>query len=344
MIQFDGFLPFFGVIEGINDPEQLGRVQVRCYGFHTENKSFIPTDMLRWFSCVVSNSAGVSGIGQSPTGYVKGSTVFGYFLNREMQDGIIIGSITGKPTEQAIRNLGFNDPDGVYPIHIDESDVNRLARNENIDETIVQKKKDSVRTDVETTSGSWSEPETPYNTEYPHNKVSESTSGHIHEVDDTEGSERLHTYHKSGSFWEIHPEGSQVVKIVKDGYTIVSGDNFVCIEGDVSKYIGGNDNLVVKGNQDAAVDGTRTHDVEGKDTLRAPQIQLGEDDAVEPSVLGDQLAKWIETELVPWLNQHQHIGNLGYPTSAPPLAPTGPFEPGEGAKGGGVYSKVNTNQ
>ena len=33
----DGFIWFVGVVEDRNDPDQLGRVRVRCLGFHTED-------------------------------------------------------------------------------------------------------------------------------------------------------------------------------------------------------------------------------------------------------------------------------------------------------------------
>ena len=39
---------FTGVVEDIQDPEQLGRVRVRCYGYHTENKVDLPTEALPW--------------------------------------------------------------------------------------------------------------------------------------------------------------------------------------------------------------------------------------------------------------------------------------------------------
>lgn len=336
MIITDDFKPFFGVVEDVNDPDKLGRIRVRCYGYHTQNKQYIPTDFIRWFSCVVSNSAGTSGKGDSPTGYVTGSTVFGYFLSSELQDGIVIGSLTGKPTETVQPNQGFNDPNGVYPLYVDEQDVNRLARNENISTTIVQTKKDGIRKNVATTTGTWSEPETPYNAVYPKNDVSEQESGHIHETDDTPGSERLHEYHKSGTFREIHPDGTEVVKIVTDRYTIIAGNGYFCVDGNANGFVGGNNDLVI--------DGTNTINVKGKSTLRAPEIQLGEDADVEPSVLGNKLASWIVNELTPWLNLHQHIGNLGYPTSAAALGPEGPFDPGTGKQGQAVYSKVNTNQ
>ena len=33
----DGFIWFVGVVEDRNDPSKLGRVKVRCLGFHTED-------------------------------------------------------------------------------------------------------------------------------------------------------------------------------------------------------------------------------------------------------------------------------------------------------------------
>ena len=33
----DGFIWFVGVVEDRNDPERIGRVRVRCLGFHTED-------------------------------------------------------------------------------------------------------------------------------------------------------------------------------------------------------------------------------------------------------------------------------------------------------------------
>ena len=51
MINFmglDGFIWFIGVVEDRNDPSKLGRVKVRCLGFHSEDKNDIPTADLPW--------------------------------------------------------------------------------------------------------------------------------------------------------------------------------------------------------------------------------------------------------------------------------------------------------
>ena len=62
---FDGFTWFQGVIEDHNDPEQLGRVKVRCLGIHTEDKETLPTDDLPWAMVMMpTTSASVSQIGE----------------------------------------------------------------------------------------------------------------------------------------------------------------------------------------------------------------------------------------------------------------------------------------
>lgn len=82
------------------------------------------------------------------------------------------------------------------------------------------------------TTTAWNEPETPINSVYPYNHVYESESGHYVEYDDTKGAERIHQYHRSGTFEEIHPDGTTVHKIVGKNYTIICEDNHVRIAGD----------------------------------------------------------------------------------------------------------------
>ena len=52
----------------------------------------------------------------------------------------------------------------------------------------------------------WNEPDPKSNapTFYPFNHVHESECGHIHEIDDTPGGERLLQQHITGTFAEIH--------------------------------------------------------------------------------------------------------------------------------------------
>ena len=93
----DGFIWFIGVVEDRNDPQKLGRVRVRCLGYHTENKVDLPTTDLPWASPVLPiTSSGISGIGQSPLGLVEGSWVVGFFRDSTYaQEPIVIGSLPG---------------------------------------------------------------------------------------------------------------------------------------------------------------------------------------------------------------------------------------------------------
>ena len=93
---------------------------------------------------------------------------------------------------------------------------------------------------VQETRGFWEEPlpkgiiadANPYiSAAYPYNHVFESESGHITEVDDSPGAERLFRQHKEGTFEEIHPDGSMVTKIIRDDYEIVIGNQNIVIKG-----------------------------------------------------------------------------------------------------------------
>ena len=44
----DGFTWFVGVVEDRNDPQKLGRLRVRCLGYHTEDLTKLPTSDLPW--------------------------------------------------------------------------------------------------------------------------------------------------------------------------------------------------------------------------------------------------------------------------------------------------------
>ena len=128
-----------------------------------------------------------------------------------------------------------------YPLepYLKESTASRLARNEKIEETIVAKKRGGISTysgasyegtefpeDVAVEGEPFQEPETPYNAVPPYNHVYESESGHVIEVDDSPGAERMHWYHRSGTFREIHPTGELVDKCVSSQYNVTTEDYY----------------------------------------------------------------------------------------------------------------------
>ena len=66
---------------------------------------------------------------------------------------------------------------------------------------------------------------------YPKNHVYETESGHIKEFDDTEGAERIHEYHKSGTFYEVDASGNKHTRIVGTNYEVIAGSDFVNVKG-----------------------------------------------------------------------------------------------------------------
>jgi len=141
-------------------------------------------------------------------------------------------------------NKGFQDPNGTYPKYKNEPDTNRLATGSNLGRTIVLKKEAALKTGVKIANGgTWDQAPNPYNAVYPYNKVTQTESGHVQEWDDTPGSERIHMYHKSGTFTEIDANGTQVNRIVGDGFEIVERNGFVYVKGAYCVTVDGSMNL-----------------------------------------------------------------------------------------------------
>ena len=263
----NGFQWFVGVVEDRKDPQTLGRLRVRCLGYHTERLDKLETKDLPWAHVMNPiTSATVSGLGQTPLGAVEGTWVIGFFQDGpDAQQPIIIGTLPGVPSElpDTGSKLGFMDTiNGAYPKYKDETDVNRLAVNDtdlphssltirkaDLDKKVGTAQIDGIFSGVApidsdldagaaldenvgvVIGGEWSEPETPYAAEYPHNHVYESEAGHIREIDDTPGKERIHERHASGSGYEIHPDGSKVTRVKQDNYTITTNDDYTHIQG-----------------------------------------------------------------------------------------------------------------
>lgn len=225
------------------------------------------------------NDAVVNGI----SGYAKKRKIYEYFLGQ----GVVTDS-TNKPaanenptyTKEEVAGLpankqaalledrtenatiGFKDPTGKYPLRnlLDEPDTNRLARGV-IKETAIAFK-DQSRTKGITTANDaeaeWEQPLAPFGGQYPYAKVYESESGHVQVFDDTPGNEYISLYHRKGTFIDVDANGTQVNKIIGDGYTIIDRNGFVQITGRCNIFIGNNANIKVEGNCDLEVNGATT--------------------------------------------------------------------------------------
>lgn len=357
----ENFVWWFGVVEDRADPLELGRVRVRCYGWHTEDKGQTPTENLPWAQSIQDiTSAALGGIGKSATGLIEGSWVIGFFMDgNEAQRPVILGSLAGIPTNLTEGNVGFKDPTGTYPSAESflQSDTPTLAKNNaEEDPTLIQKRKgkdllgkvptataptvSSVKPDRydkttyaldekgEDTTEYWEEPNPRYGGEtkdvypegvvssgYPYNHVYRSESGHVFEVDDTPQAERLHRYHRKGTFEEIQPDGTRVTKVNGKNYEVViddeniyiQGNQNVTIKGNVKLYIQGDQYIEVDGNQFTTIRGDRVTKIQGndfKEVITDENTQVNGDRNIRVSLNERQITELDRTETI---NQNRKL-------------------------------------
>ena len=157
-----------------------------------------------------------------------------------------------------------------------------------------------------------SQPISAYSAQYPYNHVYESESGHLIEQDDTPGKERLHWYHRSGTFTEFHPAGMRVDRTNAHRYNIVTGNYESIISGEEKKSIttdytlnlggrltlkSGKDISITSETGDVVIDsntlntyiGGKNIILDAKDTLilRGGSKIIREDDSAEDKVRGN---------------------------------------------------------
>jgi len=152
---------------------------------------------------------------------------------------------------------GFIDPQATFPTkeYKGKPETNKLARGDLIGTIVQAKEKDRLKGISLPFDQSWDQPPIPYKAQYPFNKVTQTESGHVIEIDDTDGAERIHLYHKSGTFIEIDANGSVVTRkkgssyeiIDKNGYISVAGDASLSVRGGVKIYVGEDADIEVQG-------------------------------------------------------------------------------------------------
>jgi len=278
------FLWWTGVVEDRDDPEMLGRCRVRILGYHSDSTTDIPTDELPWAypAMPINTRPRSTPIGPVEGTWVMGFFRDGESAQQPVMTHVLDSGY--KPEEKI--GEGFNDPGpeyreqqgyperpkrnwwpgftaGVFPgdgtinedwPEVDESKINRLATG-NTKGTWVNWADERRVTGVETAAPdgpagtgnySWSEPESEYNAQYPFNKVEESESGHVFEVDDTPGHERISRRHRSGSYEELQNDG-RVIKIHGDDYEIIVANDRDPLSGSKNIYVDGNVNVTAAG-------------------------------------------------------------------------------------------------
>jgi len=122
--------------------------------------------------------------------------------------------------------------------------------------------------------------------EYTKNQVAQTEKGHVWEVDDTDGNERILIKHSEGGGIELRPDGSVVVSSKTNKVEVCGGDNSVIVEGDAQLVYKGNLSIKVVGefnvdclDYNVTVNGNKVEEVIGNE-----KKTIGGD--VETSVTG----------------------------------------------------------
>ena len=182
-------------------------------------------------------------------------------------------------TKLKTKEEGFIDPTATFPNeeYKGRSETNKLATGD-VSGTIVQVKNNERYLGNKLPEGDFfDQPEIPYNAEYPYNRVIQSESGHIIEMDDTPGCERIHIYHKNGTFIELDQTGSVVEKtkgsqyrfVDKNDHLSVGGQARISISGEMKVYCASNVIMEVDGDVNLKCFNDITAEAAGKIDLAA---------------------------------------------------------------------------
>lgn len=311
----DGFIWWTGVVEDRKDPLKLGRCRVRCLGWHATNKVELPTNLLPW---AVPSIPVNSSVVYPPR---EGEMVFGFFLDGEnAQRPVMLGSFPSIPFEKVNPQQAFSDPrtpdelasapkkpwDSTtqnYPYRLGEPTTSRLARNDGdsiYEPEIIKQKKENTAKDLRKSPAGLTTMQEVlgdpvHDAVYPYNNVYESESGHVLEFDDTKDAERIHIYHRSGSYVEWVASGSQKENVQGSRSVVVGENDTLYIKGsvglkiyvdkdvdikvgnDVNVTVGNDVNVTVERNVSVKAKGTMDFESEGNMSFKAPRIDFNKD-------------------------------------------------------------------
>lgn len=154
--------------------------------------------------------------------------------------------------------IAYQDPNKVYPKkeYLDKPDTNKLATGDKTSPLLKNKEKKRIKNiTIANSNKIWNEPEISYSGKYPYNQVMETESGHVVEFDNTPGGERIHVYHKEGTYLEIDVNGTMIKKVVGDTYEVHERNGYVYVKGAYNLTTEGTTKIQVKDSADIQVFG-----------------------------------------------------------------------------------------
>jgi len=239
------FVWWMGRVVDRADPETLGRVKVRCLGWHTDDVEQLPTDALPWAHVIYE---------PSPTPKIDppriGDWVVGFFADgNEAQQPYVLGVLPTKgvggfaddladegPEPLALRPspavVNVPGPGGIGNTQIPAPAVPFTAAGTPGATTglpplgLANALLDRKTGIPDGAGGTVDEPLTSYLALYPYNKATVTESGHSSEMDDTPLRERVDLRHRTGTGIEMNPGGDMNIKTINDANWYITG-NFV---------------------------------------------------------------------------------------------------------------------
>ena len=141
----------------------------------------------------------------------------------------------------------FDDPKGVFPKreYANAPSVNLEARGIEANELLLSGGDVGIDLEIKDYPSSTA----------PLNQVRRTVSGHVQEVDDTPGRERMLFRHKTGAGVELRADGSVIINATNNIVRVAAGSEKVIIEGDGEMVYHGNLKLKVDGDFDLDVGG-----------------------------------------------------------------------------------------
>lgn len=221
---------WLGRVEDINDPERAGKVQVQIYNyFELPPVGRTQKEDLPWcIPLLPTTSPSINGVGDTPQ-FVVGSRVMGFFVD---------GSNHGLVSKPYIM--------GTMPISPGDENKNSISFLARGKDTVEEQKVSPVV------------PDPAYKAEYPLNRVIQSRKGHIIEMDDTDGNERIRIRHgTNNAYIEIAPSGSITISTSNNVIVAAGGTADIHARGEALIKADGN----IKMNSDRNVEITAQGDI-----------------------------------------------------------------------------------
>lgn len=153
----------------------------------------------------------------------------------------------GQEETAGVTRDGFVDPSGDYPKrdYFFGSSINKAAVGAKVNNLSLGGSEYGIDLDLPEQRPS----------EYPYNQVQETESGHVIEIDDTPGGERILIKHRTGAGMELRADGSVLISSQKQTVQVTGGDQTVIVEGEGDLIYRGNVTLRVAGDFDVDVGG-----------------------------------------------------------------------------------------